>query len=628
MDSGREKKVLSYILTALALLLTLQAFLIRYTASFLLPLVSAALLIGVILAYGYSFHLFLLKRKSVSLVSAAATGLIISTFYYYAVFSLEIPGEIAVVIFNSLSLVLAVLLFFKRVQPLVDSLLTTLYRPAKEYIIFILPLIYASLPSTFYDSLVYHLGIPNMYLQQGGFFATPQFLYANTSIYYELALTPAVVAGNAVPRLFHFLLGIIFIMALTDFAVRRFQLKHRSLLIVLLVSMPMSVFLLSTVKNDLMGAFFILAALEAYYNVNENGYNENRYENRYNIYMAALFFGFAVGVKYFNALPLALFLLLALVNEKDKKQALRNIFIFGGVTALLLVPLFIKNYIFTGNPVFPFLNEIFSSPAFDTSRFALMKADVGQTVRSLLDFAKLPYTLSFREIGSGGLVGAQFLIFLPFLVIKKQKKPDLLAFSLVFLAAGAFFTGSIRFMYIAFCLLAIYTVRVYESLDWKILKYLFFIIIGINLFTAFGYHERIYRAHTLYSGKISIEQYKAMGFPTYEAVDFVNKKTKKDAGVLLVGEPRGFYLERRYRTASAVDSWILKKYLDENKTQKDFCEALKREGFHYIIFNRNESMRLQEHYNRFSPEQWKRWSGIASGLKRIFDKEGVYVYEL
>ena len=101
-------------------------------------------------------------------------------------------------------------------------------RPPAEYAVFLVPLAYAALPPTFYDSLVYHLGIPNLYLQSGGFIPTPQFVYANTFIYYEISLIPAVFLGDMVPRLFHFLLGTLFVLAVADEAVEHWGVKSKA----------------------------------------------------------------------------------------------------------------------------------------------------------------------------------------------------------------------------------------------------------------------------------------------------------------------------------------------------------------------------------------------------------------
>jgi hypothetical protein len=404
-----------------------------------------------------------------------------------------------------------------------------------------------------------------------------------------------------------------------DFAVQFFNVKKRFILLLLLVSMPVTIFLLTTVKNDLLSAFFILAGI--------------RYYLKNKLKLSALFWGFSIGVKYFNALALGIFLILVFFKEKKLKLNIRIIIIFCLIAAGILLPLFIKNYVFIGNPFFPFFHNHFPNEYFDHSRYALMKADVGTHFHSVRDLITFPYTLSFYELGSGGIIGAQFLIFLPFLLLKKQKKRFLLVFSLLFLLVGANFTASIRFMYIVFAILSIYTIIVYQSLDIpviKIMKYLLFLIIVLNAATSYGYHERIYRAYNLYSGKLDIEQYKAFTFPSYPGIAYVNTNAPEDSNVLVVGDARNYYLKRPYRISSSIDYSILKKYISISHTYQDFIAALKQDNINYIICNAREFYRLQKDYKRLTNEEMIKFSNFLKDLKRkqVFKEKEHYVFKI
>ncbi len=618
VENKRISKVLSYALVVFGILIGLHAFVIRYPIDFLLPLLKALWLVAGIFIYGFFFNL-LFKEKEVEFTDACAAGLVFTTLFFFLISFFKILVPFIIILFYLLPLLLLYFIIKRKKHYLQQTLQSFFQRPAKEYLIFLFPLIYASLPSSFYDTLVYHLGIPNLYLQHQGFVSTPQFLFANTSIYYEISLIPAVFAGDLVPRLFHFLVGVIFLLSLVDFAVQFFNVKKRFILLLLLVSMPVTIFLLTTVKNDLLSAFFILTGIKYYL------------KNR--VKLSALFWGFSIGVKYFNALALGIFLILVFFKEKKLKLNVRVIFIFGLIAAGILLPLFIKNYVLIGNPFFPFFNNHFPNEYFDDSRYAAMKADVGTNIHSVRDLIKFPYTLSFYELGSGGIVGVQFLIFLPFLILKKQKKLFLLVFSLLFLLVGANFTASIRFMYTAFAILSIYIVLVYQTLDIpgiKIMKYLFFLIIGLNVITSFGFHERSYRAYYLYSGKLDIEQYKTSTFPSYPAVAYVNKNAPEDSNVLVVGDARNYYLKRPYSVSSSIDYSILKKYLSISHTYQDFIAALKQDNINYIICNSSEFERLHKDYNRLTKEEMIKFSNFLNDLKlkQVFKERELYVFKI
>ncbi|MEN8222289.1 MAG: hypothetical protein ABFR36_03435, partial [Acidobacteriota bacterium] len=372
--------------------------------------------------------------------------------------------------------------------------------------------------------------------------------------------------------------------------------------------------------NDLIGAFFILLGIRYYL--------KEEYKS------SALFWGFSVGVKYFNALPLVIFLILFLLRDRFRsfKKDIKIISFYGIITFILLLPLLIKNYIYMNNPVFPFLTGLFESGAFDPSRYEFMRGDVGVLIHSIKDIFMLPYTLSFRELGSGGLMGVQFLVFLPFLImIKKVRRPVYLYFSFILLFTGAFFTSSIRFEFIAVALLSIYVIHVYEDPDLKwagVLQIMLFILIALNIVTAFGYHERIYKAADLYSGKLDMEEYKTEMLPSYSAISYINQQTPEDAGILIAGDARNFYLQRKYYVSSAIDYSILKGYLSEASDIVDFIKALREDGIDYILYNKSEFLRLNKKYYRLSGEESGKFSRFIKYLTPVFSRKYSFVFKI
>jgi hypothetical protein len=620
MNNKEEKpnKWFIHLLMGGAAVFTFYALFAGYPGQIMLPLVKALLLAAAIFIYGFFIMTwFKSGGERIEFPTAFGFGLMFTVLYFYlvSIFKILVPGVI--VLFYLVPVLLLFIILKRRRGVVVESLQTFFKRPVLEYPAFFLPFIYASLPSSFYDSLVYHLGIPNLYLQQGGFAAAPQFFFANTSIFYEISLIPAVFAGDMVPRLFHFLLGVIFLLAAADFAVETFGIKKRHVLLLLLLCMPMSIFLLSTVKNDLAGAFFILLG--------------TRFLLKKRFLLSALFWGFSIGIKYFNAIPLVIFLVIFFL--KEKQLPIKKVAIFGLVVGCVVLPLLVKNYIFTGNPFFPFLSGSFATGYWDASRQGLMQGDVGRMYYSPVDLLKLPYTVSFGTMGFGGTVGAQFLIFLPFLLLLRKPlkgKWHLLVFSLVTLFLGGYFTMSLRFVYIVFVCLSFYLAVVYESLGQKIIRYVFFFVIALSFIIGLAHQERMFHAYRLLVGNHDIEAYKASVFPSYPAIAYVNRHAGPGSGVMLVGEARNYYLKLPYRVSSGIDYSILKTYLNRSDNADAFVGALKDDGIDYIIFNSIEFNRLQGQYRRLDESEWGKWGFYLKHLQAqvVFHQRGVFVFKL
>lgn len=615
-------KRLTWLLIISAIILTLNALVVNNTLFVLLPLAKALALVFIMFMYGFLLMYFTSYKKGIPIefTTAFALGLIVTTLFFYLVswFKLLFPGVI--ILYYLLPLPIFLLVIKKKEPVLTHTLKAFFQRPALEYLVFLFPLLYASLPPSFYDSLAFHLGIPNLYLQNNGFGGTQQLFYANTFIYYEISLIPAVFAGDMVPRLFHFLMGMIFILSALDFGVDHFKIKKRNILLLTIISMPMIIFLLTVVKNDLASGLFLLLGVSCF--LKKGVAPLTKY------YLPAIFWGFALGVKYTNIVPLVLFLILYFL--KEKRIPVKQLIIFTLIIVGILLPLMVKNYTFTGNPVFPFFHEYVDNklPYWDASRFTLLEADAKKLFYSFKDVFKFPFTLSFSSLGSGGIVGPLFIIFLPFLVLKKEKRLLLLIFSFLILLVGANFKLSIRVWTIAFVFLSFYVAIAYEHINHRLMKYLFFIIIGFNLLTSFGLQEYLNRSYNLFSGMLGIEEYKNQTFSTYKAFAFVNEKTPKRSRVLVVGETKSFYLKRPYDVSSGYDFSILKKYLEKGSNVTEFISALQADGIDYIIFNPGEFYRLQTDYHRLTQEEYNRSLGFLKRLRWVFKEDGIYVFAI
>jgi len=579
MKSG---KTVYGILLAAAVVLTLNALaenrLLAASGPFFL---AAGLLAGNIL-----LGFFLLSRQrteSRDLPVCLGVGLGATVAYFFAAGFLKLltPAAIWLYLLCLFGALLFTLKKKSRREHIQALALDFWRRPAVEYLPFLLPFIYAALPATFYDSLVYHLGIPNLYLQQGGFVATPQFMYANTSIYYEISLIPALYLGEQVPRFFHFLLGAFFLLALVDFARQRLELLDRRVALLILISVPMSLFLLTCEKSDLVAALFIFLAWRSAIGKHW--------------LLSSTFWGGAVGIKYSALLAWAVFLLLHLFGRQ--RLPLKKLVLMTLLPAAIVVPLLLKNFLYTGNPFFPFLSGVFPSPLWDASRYQIMIRDVGHILRSVTDVARAPYDLSFREFGAGGRIGPILLVLLPFFALRRLPQPRLFAFSLITLLGGAFFSGSLRFSYFAVALLCLYAAVVYEQTAGPLLRTLLVALVAVNILQGVAMLEHIHDATGFYSSGESKASYLSRRIPAYPVFQYANERLPEKSRILLVGEARNFYLHRPYSLASALDYGILKTVLAGNPGRDEFFARLKRDGYSHVIFNMDEFARLQSLYH-------------------------------
>ncbi len=610
MGKDTKNKISLSVLVIFSVILTIYLLFLNYTMFLIIPLMKALYLLFSFFTIGY--FISFLSGKNFNILEKIGIGLIFTSFYFYLVSYLRILNTYTIGIYYSFGVISFYFVYKKNKLREFFSISTFFYRKSSELLIFIIPFVYASLPSTFYDTLVYHLGIPNLYLRNGGFIKTPFFLYANTSIYYELSLIPAVYTGDFVPRLFHFFLSTVFILSFADFSEKYFNLKRKNYLLFLIISMTVSLFLLSTVKNDIIAAMFIFLGI--------SNYLKKRYS------LSGVFWGFSIGIKYFSLLIISIFLIFEFIPLNQRK--IKKFFLIGITSLIILMPLFIKNYKFTSNPVYPFFNKVFKNSNWDANRNYYLKKDVGKIFHNYKDVLKSFYSLSFKNHGSLGRIGPIFLIFLPFIAIFGTNRLKLVLFALISIFISCFFTGSIRFFYISILFLTPFVIEILEKVNLKLLRIIFFIVIMTNLLTSISIMERIYSFHSLYSWNNSIYTYKVKYFPPYKIYSFINRHTPPKSKFLIVGEARNFYFKRTYAVSSAIDYSLLKPYLNRSQTPEEFFKNIKNDGFSYIFLSLGEFIRLQKEYKRLNKKEMKKFNYFFSTRKPIFKNKMYFIYKL
>ncbi len=605
------------VLIASGIILALNFVFNQFPLQALLAGMKALALFALVCLNGFlALHLCRKDSPSRDGIDYLGVGFLATTAYFFLISILHALNAYTVAIYFLFPLIAGGFFLGKeglRERFLADS--RALWRrPPLEWLAFFIPLLYAALPTVFFDTLAYHSALPNFFLQNGGFVSTPQFMFANGFVYHETFLIPAVFLGDEVPRLLHFLIGVAFILAVVDFGCREFQLKKRHILLWTLLSLPMTLFLITTEKADLVTALFIFLAIRKYL-ASEYGFS-------------ALYWGLAIGCKSFSVIAAAAFFILAILL--GRKLELKRHAMMLAVLFSVLLPLLIKNGLFAGNPLFPLLTGHFPGEFWDASRERLVIADLGARIHSWQDLLRAPYEFSFKNLGAGSFVGPVFLIFLPFLLFRKiaGRQRILFIFPLLLILGSSFFGNAMRYVYVAFVLLSMIVAAVYEDQGRGALRFVFAVVILVNLATGLFMLEGIYEARRVYYQKTPLREYTAALFPMYKAYQAMNERTPPGTRVLVAGETRGYYLHRPHTIASAYDYSVLKKYIARAASPEEFTSALRGDGYDYLLFNLAEFTRLTSRYKRLSPLETEKLFGFLRGMQPSLVHDSIYTYEL
>jgi hypothetical protein len=272
-------------------------------------------------------------------------------------------------------------------------------------------LVWAVAPSVHFDALVYHLGVPTIYLREHGLVEITEefrsYWAHNAEMLYTFSL---LTAGQPLPTLLHLLSGILVTSWLFTLG------KHIAGTTVGLVSalafysLPLVTFESGSAYIDLIVTLYVFGALAAaaHWWLDQNGAW---------LIISGISAGFALGSKLYALIvlvPLGGLILVGLVlRYGSSKSMLLGLARFVVPTTLLSLPWFVRDWSWTGNPIFPFYNQLFVSPKWmnENTQFNFIIFGLGKGV---LDFLQLPWSLTargeaFLENGWGNIGGLGLL---------------------------------------------------------------------------------------------------------------------------------------------------------------------------------------------------------------------------
>ena len=478
-----------------------------------------------------------------------------------------------------------------------------------------------------YDSLVYHLAAPAQYARLGRIEQLPfdhhSYFPFTMEMLYGVALQ---LRGPVFAKLFHWLMLPLGALVLVALGARAGSRVGGFLAACLFTSLPMTLTEASTAYIDLAFAAFTVAAALCF----AGAPTRNRLHN---LAWSGAFCGFCLGTKYFGWLIFG-FLGLWLVIETLKTKPVqggRGIALFGALALAIGGAWYVRNWIWVGNPVFPFAYGAFGGRGWTAEMAKLYDQD--QAVfgygRAPLDLLMLPFRLAMTPLNVGGFEGpnaellvrgqpwwplipgpiaseknglfdtlglffatfpgpAIFAFGLPALLARAKPRPILLAAALfVFLwIFWALTSQQVRYLFPALALLSV--VAGWGMATWAPKLALARWIGGAALvawlvFAPLLTVRSASGSFSVISGARAPDAYLTRAFAGYSAMQWINANTPPAARVAVYGEPRDFYLERSYFWADDAHNNLIN--YPTIATGAQLAAALKDQGASYVLWN-------------------------------------------
>lgn len=443
----------------------------------------------------------------------------------------------------------------------------------------------AGAPVTDWDTLAYHFAFPKLYLLAGSFHRLPWSTTAhyplNAEMLYAWALA---LRGAQLAQWLSWWHGPLLLAAAGAWA---FELAGRRAAwpaAALLAATPAFSRVLGSGKNDLQAGLAILAALWA-------ALEAARDRDGRGWLGAGLAVGAAAAAKLTGLWAAGALGLLALDETRRRRSARPALLLLAGAAALGSW-WYVRNLVWTGNPVWPLLGGWLGDARGAAVYARLRAADTGGVARTPLNFLLSPFWLVLspdrflhppRELLVTVALAAAA-------VRRRAALPrPVFAFALFYFAAWFFVSQDGRFLLPLDAVLAVAAAGLLEAVPpagWRGGLALAALAVGLAPALSLSPNNELFGFLALspkHDAADARDRYLLHSLGAPYALAQAANALPEGAKLLLYRDVRGFHLDRPYACAEPLDAGVVE--FDKLDDSEQLAAQLKAQGFTHLLFN-------------------------------------------
>lgn len=485
-----------------------------------------------------------------------------------------------------------------------------------------------------WDSLAYHLAVPKLYLNHHSVYYVLFTSHSNFPFLTEMLYTVGLAFGSVgTAKLFHYAMYILTALAILSLGRRHFSPVTGKVGALIFMSAPVVFYEAGIAYADISTAFYVIAAVYAFLNW------EQTRSSRW-LVLCGMMGGFALGTKVLAAIPIIGICLLVLaysVSVREWGKGFKLALLTGCAALAVGSVWYIKSYIYTGNPVYPFMYEIFggrnwSQAAADAYKIEQSSFGMGKTFPDLL---MLPWNLlahgteftNRQAANVFALIGPAFLGLLPITVfIGKLRKPIISVSFLSVLSVGAWFIlmQHSRYLIPIIPLLSVLAAEGVSAANENLRigrhaanSFVAFCII-LCLIPGFILGQTVLGAVT---GQMPPDEYLSKTLDVYDAEKYINDNLPQNAKIVLFDEVRGFYLDREYIWGNPNHHELIP--WNQLTTGENMVDWFREHDFTHVLINWKFAGREDTLHGKLIPE------AVSRGMMHdVYASKGVSIYAL
>lgn len=512
----------------------------------------------------------------------------------------------------------------------------------------VMQLTLALTPEWFYDSLVYHLAVPEQYLVNHKICYLGHTFISNYPFLQEMRYLFCMTLGDDVaPKLTHWADGLL-AAAVAYALVRPFASAAAGwLAAALFLSAPSLRFLQTVTMVELGLTWFVALATLSYMHAMRWVPGASRGARVGWLCLTGCLLGLGHGVKYIGLN--ASVLVLGSVWFEDRRSgrswrsAVRSQAVVIAAATVWTAVWLGKNWGFTGNPVFPFLHSVFPSLNWDASRQHLWMVDntkYGIAKGVLLNWVGLPAMVSTESDVFGTFTfNPGPLLLVPFLFLFRSPPVGLRflgTFAGLFAVVWSLSSQQVRFLLPmlpqAAAVAAFVVTRLGEG-AWLVRAELVAASAWIIVMSAWGTVVNRTTSTVLVpymTGHWSREEILRAALPYYEGLQLANRRMGPQDRILFIGGDESLYGTHNRICDSIYDFSTLGRLAARAGSPADLVTLLRRLRVTYVLVHE----RRAEEYASYGLFDWnnrarRNFLGLwAAWLHPVLDSKGIQVFEL
>ncbi len=504
-------------------------------------------------------------------------------------------------------------------------------------------------PPLHYDSLVYHLAMPQSYIFRHALVALPDNIYSHFPQNGEMLFTSALLLGSDLTaQLLSWGAAVLACWWIYSYA-RKFG--HGGLAAFLAASHTAFLLLCTASYVETFVCLFASAALVS---LLEWRVAVEEKQSWLWILLSGIFCGLALGTKYYSGITaiglsfMGVYHCYSINRFSERKKRVIEMLAFVACVTLLFLPWLIKNAFETGNPVYPFLYHLFNATAgagvAEAKAYFSMLTEYGYGgwfFHSLLRFPLLIFSRPDR-FGGGmdvlGIFGWDMLFAaLPMMWLATRKKPELRwtgAYLLIHFVLWYMTAKVLRFLVVlvpAAALLAAEGFYALEETSGRRLRVALWL--GLACFTcsrlaAWVYTNSVEHNWEYVFGMQSRSAHLQDTLPYYPCAAAYNSVANAQSRILLAGEQRSYYVNGAVTATSLVHPNAYVLAANDAPSPEALAKTLARD-YDWLVHTPKEEQRLRFYGTlNYSAQGRKNWDALLSSLRPAYKTDTCSLYKL